>query len=191
MRLLRVTAPLAVLAVLALSACDPGAGTPSETPTPEPTVSVTPVETPTPEPAGPAAAPTCENIVSPSSLAGFTSAGIEITPPSEFSAKLSSEGNALSAFFDAGGVLCQTGAGLEANEIYGYAVLSDSQFAPVRAQFIADGYMEVEGDVGVGYEVPDGVEGLPRYCYYRVAEFTICGNDDSRVSEIETILDLS
>ena len=192
MRLLRVTAPLAVLAVLALSACDPGTpATPSDTPAPEPSVSVTPDETPTPEPEGPAAAPTCENIVSPSTLADFTSAGIAITPPAEFDAKMESEGNAIAVFFDAGGVLCQTGAGLEANEIYGYAVLSDAQFAPVRAQFIADGYLEIDGDVGVGYEVPDGMEGLPRSCYYRAGEFTICGNDEARITEIETILGLS
>ncbi|HEV7742837.1 MAG TPA: hypothetical protein VGO65_10490 [Pseudolysinimonas sp.] len=191
MRLLRVTAPLAVVAVLALSACDPGGTTPSGTTTPEPTVSVAPAATPTSAPADPAAAPTCENIVSPSTVAEFTSAGIQITPPAEFAAKLASEGNAIAAFFDAGGVLCQTGAGLEANEIYGYAVFSDAQFAPVRSQFLADGYREVDGDVGVGYEVPDGMEGLPRFCYYRAGEFTICGNDDARVSEIEAILGLS
>ena len=119
-----------------------------------------------------------------------TSASVSITPPAEFSAKLTSEGNALAAFFTAGGVLCQTGAGAGAYEIYGIAVLSDAQFAPVRAEFLSEGYQEVIGDVGVGYEVPADTEGLPRYCYYRAGEYTICGNDADRIEEIEAILGL-
>lgn len=179
----------AALLALTLTACGPGSPDTSPSPTPEPTTaSATPTPTPTPTTAP--VAYTCENIVSPGTIEGFASQGISITPPAEFSAKLTNEGNALAAFFTAGGVLCQTGAGAGAYEIYGIAVLGDAQFAPVRAQFLAEGYQEVFGDVGVGYEIPGDTEGLPRYCYYRAGEYTICGNDADRIEEIEAILGL-
>jgi len=185
MRLAAFAAP-AVLLVLALTACGPGTPTPTKSPSPEPTTATaTPTPTPTPEPAP--AAYTCENIVNAATITGFASQGISITPPADFSAKMHNEGNAIAGFFDAGGVLCQTGSGSGSYEIYGIAVLSDAQFAPIRAQFIADGYMEVFGDIGVGYEVPGDMEGLPRFCYYRVNEFTVCGNDSARVEEIRAV----
>jgi hypothetical protein len=187
MRLAAFVAP-AVLLTLVLTACGPGTPEPTKSPTPKPSATATPTPTPTPTPE--AVVYTCENIVSPGTIDGFASQGISITPPADFSAKLTNEGNALSAFFTAGGVLCQTGAGAGAYEIYGIAVLSDAQFAPVRSQFLNEGYQEVFGDVGVGYEIPADTEGLPRYCYYRVDEYTICGNDADRIEEIEAILGL-
>ncbi|MEO5921847.1 MAG: hypothetical protein ABIQ01_11970 [Pseudolysinimonas sp.] len=191
MRRIPLAASAAVLTalLLVLTACGPGTPEPTKTPKPSasPTASATP--TPTPEPAPVAA--TCENIVSPATIAGFAAVGIQITPPADFHAKLASEGNAMAVFFDVGGVLCQTGQGFGAYEIYGYGILSAAQFAPVRNQFVSEGYMEVEGDSGVGYEVPSDMEGLPRYCYFRVDEFTVCGNDDVRVSEIMSTLGLS
>ncbi|CAN5378135.1 hypothetical protein BH09ACT4_BH09ACT4_19240 [soil metagenome] len=184
------TAALLVTLAFALSACDPGAGgTPP--PTAPATPTITPEPTPTPTPTPEALVPTCQNIVSPETIAGFTSDGISITPPADFAAKVSSEGSALSVFFDAGGVLCQTGAGLEANEIYGYAVIADGYLCPLEAEFLRDGYEETTVDLGIQYKVPDGAEGLPRLCYLRPGAFSICGNDDARLSEIMETLGLS
>jgi hypothetical protein len=178
------------LLILTLTACGPGTPATSPSPTPEPTTaSATPTPTPTPTTAP--VAYTCENIVSPGTIEGFASQGISITPPADFSAKLTSEGNALAAFFTAGGVLCQTGAGAGAYEIYGIAVLTEAQFAPVRSQFLAEGYHEVIGDVGVGYELPGDTDGLPRFCYHRPGVYTICGNESDRIEEIEATLGLS
>lgn len=189
MRLAALVAP-AVLLTFALTACGPGTPEPTKSPSSKPTPNASATATPTPTPAPAAIVYTCENIVSPGTIDGFASQGISITPPADFSAKLTSEGNALAAFFTAGGVLCQTGAGSGAFEIYGIAVLSDAQFAPVRSQFLSEGYQEVVGDVGVGYEIPGDTEGLPRYCYHRVNEYTICGNDGDRIEEVEAILGL-
>ena len=50
---------------------------------------------------------------------------------------------------------------------------------------------EVFGDIGIGYEFMDDTEGLPRYCYYRAREFTVCGNNGDRVDEIILTLGLS
>jgi hypothetical protein len=190
MRLLRVTAPAALLAVLALSACGPGTPTAGDTETPKPVETVTPSATPTPEPV----ALTCENIVSPATIAGFTSDDIGITPPAEFSAKLHDEGSELAVFFDAGGILCQTGRGSGAYEIYGYAVLSEAQFAPIRSQWLTPGpdggRIETIGDVGATYEIPGDQEGLPRICYVQIDVFTVCGNDGDRIDEIVDTLAL-
>jgi hypothetical protein len=193
MNLRRVAAPVLLVALaLTLTACDPGANggpTPSATRTVTPSATPTPTAEPIDEPA-PAAA-TCENIVSPDTIAYFAANGLVITPPSEFAAKLASEGQGLAAFFDAGGVLCQVGGGYEAYEIYGYAVLSETQYAPVVADFLRDGYVETFGDRGVEYRVPDGAEGLPRLCYFRPDAWSVCGNDDVRLGEIITTLGLS
>jgi hypothetical protein len=186
---LAVSAAVLSVLVLALTACGPGAPKPSKTPSPEATVSATPTPEPTeaePEPI----VPTCENIVSASTLAGFTSQGVQITPPAEFAIKMANEGNALSAIFDAGGVVCQTGAGLGAFEIYAFGVLSAGQFAPLQSQFLADGMVEQVTDAGILYRVPDDTEGLPRVCYFRPDAFTVCGNDDARIDEIVGVLGL-
>jgi hypothetical protein len=188
----RVALPAALLMLATLSACGPGTPSAGDTESSKPTESVTPSAEPTTEP-DPEPAPvvlTCESIVSPATISGFDSQGIEITPEADFAAKLATEGNALKEFFDVGGLLCQTGKGAGAYEIYGYGVFSESQFAPVRAQFVADGYLEVFGDIGMGYEVPEDQEGLPRYCYHRVGEFTVCGNGAPRVEEIMAVLGL-
>jgi len=184
MRALRLV-PVGVLVLLALTACDPGTTPPTESPKPVETLA--PSETPTPTPDPVAEAPTCQNIISPAAYTAATSGFLSITDPGQFHDKLVSEGNPLSVFFDAGGILCQVGNSSEATDIYGYAVLSAAQFAPVRDSFVAEGYMEIEGDLGVGYEVPDGAEGQPRNCYFRVDEFTVCGTDDSIVDVMDTL----
>ena len=193
MNLRRVAAPVLLAALaLTLTACDPGANgdpTPSTTRTVTPSATPTPTAEPTDEPA-PAAA-TCENIVTPATIAGFTADGISITPPAEFAAKMTTEGNAIAAFFDAGGVLCQTGRGSGAFEIYGYAVLDNAQISTIASQFLSEGYEETVGDVGVQYEVPADTEGLPRLCYFRPDAWSVCGNDDVRLGEIITTLGLS
>jgi hypothetical protein len=191
MNLRRVAVPVLLVALaLTLTACDPGANggpTPSTTRTVTPSVTPTPTEVPEPEPI----AATCENIVTPATIAGFTADGISITPPAEFAAKVTSEGNAIAAFFDAGGVLCQTGRGSGAYEIYGYAVLDNAQISTIASQFLSEGYEETVGDVGVQYEVPADTEGLPRLCYFRPDAWSVCGNDDVRLGEIIATLGLS
>jgi hypothetical protein len=191
MSLRRIASPVLLLALaFALTACDPGAnGTASDTPAP--TDTPTPSSTPTPEPADPEPiVATCENIVSPATITGFASNGLVITPAADFAAKMSSEGNALAVFFDAGGVLCQVGNGLEAFEVYGYGVLNSAQISTLAGQFLADGYVETVGDVGVQYQVPDDMEGQPRLCYLRPDAFSICGGDDTRLQEIMATLGL-
>ena len=187
-----ITGVTVLVALAALTACQPNA---DDTPSPKPpaasSAAPTPSETalaPDPEPA----AVGCETIVSAATFSGFASAGITITPEADFAAKLSSEGNPLAAFFTAGGVLCQlAGAGSqEASEIYGYAPLTAAQIAPIAASFIADGYVETDGDVGVQFQVPADAEGMPRLCYLRPDAFSICGNDDARLQEIMTTLGL-
>src|SRR3954468_21211971 len=148
MRLTAIAVPAVVLTLM-LTACGPGTPEPTKSPTPKPSASASAPPTPTPTPTAEAIVYTCENIVSPGTIDGFASQGISITPPAEFSAKLTSEGNALAAFFTVGGVLCQTGAGAGAYEIYGIGVFSEAAFAPVRSQFVNEGYQEVFGDVGV------------------------------------------
>lgn len=190
MRLRRIVSPVIVIAVaLALAACglggDPDA-TPSTTPTTTPSVTPTPTPTPEPEPV----VATCENIVSPATIAGFAADGVSITPAAEFHAKMVSEGNALATIFDAGGVVCQTGAGAGAYEIYAYAVMSNAQFDPLRAQFLTDGMIEEVTDAGVLYTVPNDMEGLPRICYFRPDAYLVCGNVGERLDEIVTTLGL-
>ncbi len=190
MRRIHLAAALAALTVLALTACGLGTPTPSDTPTPETTASGTPTPTPTPTPDPEPVAATCENIVSPATIAGFAASGVSITPAEEFHAKLVSEGNALAAIFDAGGVVCQTGAGAGAYEIYAYAVMSIAQFDPLRVQFLADGMIEEDTDAGVLYHVPNDMEGLPRICYFRPDAYLVCGNVGERLDEIVTTLGL-
>ncbi len=180
---------LTLTAGLLLAGCgptDPDAATPTSTPITSATPSATPTPTPEPSPA----VLSCEGIVTPATIGGFASEGTLITPPAEFDAKLTAEGNALAVFFDAGGVVCQTGAGAGAFEIFAYAPLTEAQFAPVQAQFLAEGYSEQVTDAGLLYRVPDGQEGLPRVCYNRPDAFTVCGNDDDRVGEIVEVLGL-
>lgn len=187
MRPTRIVAPVLLIAVLALTACGPGVPTPTETPAPV----ATPTPTPTPEPDPEPAAITCESIVSPETIAAFAADDIQITDPGDFAAKLDDEHNSLEVFFDAGGVLCQTGKGAGAFEIYGYAVLSQQQFSGLQSQFLDEGYIETFGDLGIQYEVPADTEGLPRICYFRPDAFTVCGNDGDRLVEIQDTLGLS
>jgi hypothetical protein len=191
MRLSRVVAPVLLTAVLALTACGPGTPTHIETPAPVVTVTPTPTPTPTPAPDPEPAAITCESIVSPETIAGFAADDIQITPPGDFAAKLDDEHNSLEVFFDAGGVLCQTGKGSGAFEIYGYAVLSQQEFSGLQSQFLDEGYIETFGDLGIQYEVPADTEGLPRICYFRPDAFTVCGNDGDRLVEIQDTLGLT
>lgn len=181
---------LTLSAGLLLAGCGPTEPGPASSTKPTATASpsATPTPTPTAEPAPSALA--CESIVTAATIGGFTSEGTLITPPAEFDAKLTAEGNALAVFFDAGGVVCQTGAGAGAFEIFAYAPLTEAQFAPVQAQFLAEGYSEQVTDAGLLYRVPDGQEGLPRVCYNRPNAFTVCGNDDDRVAEIIEVLGL-
>jgi hypothetical protein len=190
MRRITLAASAAVLTVLVvvLTACGPGTPPkPSESPKPSATATATPTPTPSADPE-PEVAITCETIVSPATIAGFAADGVSITPPADFRAKLINEGNALAAIFDAGGVVCQTGAGAGAFEIYAYGVMSSAQFAPLRSQFVADGHVEQVTDAGVVYTVPNDMEGLPRVCYFRADAFLACGNTNDRINEIVDIL---
>lgn len=184
-----MVAPVALVFALAVSACGPGSPTATETPTPTPSATT---ETPTPEPTTAAPfVPTCENIVDPATISGFAAEGTLITPPAEFRAKMAAEGNALSSIFDAGGVVCQTGQGMGAFEIYAYGQLTTAEFAPLRAQFLADGVVETLAGVGVTYRVPSDMEGLPRVCYFEPGVVLVCGNDDDRIDEITAQVGLS
>ncbi|CAN5320644.1 hypothetical protein BH11ACT3_BH11ACT3_03620 [soil metagenome] len=184
----------AVLTILALTACGPTGsnptGSPSGSGSSTPTATSTPTPTADADEPEPGVAITCQTIVSPATISGFSSTGVSITDPAAFHTKLVNEGNPLAVFFDTGGVLCQTGAGAGAYEIYGYAPMSDGQWAAVKAGFLADGYVENVTDAGLTYDVPGDMEGLPRSCYYRPSAFAICGNDTARLIEISDALGL-
>lgn len=181
---LAASAAVLTVLVLALTACGPGTPKPTETPTPDASATATSTPLPTEEPEPEPVAISCETIVSAATIAGFAADGVSITPPADFHAKLVNEGNALDVIFDVGGVVCQTGAGAGAFEIYAYGVMSSAQFAPLRTQFLNEGFIEQVTDAGVLYNVPGDMEGLPRVCYFRADAFLACGNTNDRINEI-------
>ena len=187
----QLLAPAVLTIAVALTACGPGTPVADESETPKPTVTAeAPTPTPTPDPDPEPAPVTCESIVTPATISGFASQGIGITPPAAFHDKLVNEGNDLALFFDAGGVVCQTGKGQGAYEIYAYGVLDSAQVATLGGSFVSEGYDEIVGDVGLQYTVPGDMEGLPRTCYLRPGAFSVCGNDDDRIAEIIGVLGL-
>ena len=153
---------------------------------PSPTVIQTPTATPTVEPPV-AFDPTCETIVTPATLAGFTADGVSITPQAEFVAKMAGEGQTTFVLFDSnGGAICQTGNGTAAFEIYGYAQFTVPQSATLISTLYANGYqVDGYGDAeGQWFELPGDTEGVDRVYLVLTDGIVVVGGDRDRVEEI-------
>ncbi len=175
MRLRRVVLPVVLVSLaIALTACDPGAPDPTESPEPTVTPSTTPTPTPEPEPV----ASTCENLLS-TSLADYSAIGI--SGPGAYADKLQDEGNAFYGFYAAGGVFCFVGE-MEAVALYGWAAFDDASWEPIRASNLSDGWTEEVTDAGflMRSPFPDPLQ----VCYYRPGEYGACAGSDALLDEI-------
>ena len=174
MRRIPLAVSAAILTVLALTACGPGA--PDPTAAPEPTATVTPTTTPAPEPEPEPA--TCENLLS-TSLAEFSATGI--SGPGAYADKLRDEGNPFYAFYEAGGVFCFVGD-MEAVALYGWAPFDDAGWETIRSSILSEGWNEEVTDAGLLYTsvVPDPLS----ICYYRPNEFGGCAVNSDVLDEV-------
>ena len=136
-----LAAALAIGVTLVSAACT--SNPLAETPTAAPSVTLpAPGPTPTPTSSVPPAAPTCENIITATSLGHLTEQGLVVTPSAEYAEKVRSEGYArLALFADNGGVLCPWGGtNTEYSVAYAFSPISDEQAATEEASLESDGY---------------------------------------------------
>jgi hypothetical protein len=176
MRSFPLAASAAVLTVLSLAACGPGAPGPTETP--EPVVTVSPSSSPIPEPDPEPVAATCENLLS-TSLAEYSAIGI--SGPGSYAEKLQSEGNAFYGFYEAGGVFCFVGE-VEAYALYGWAPFDDAGWETIRTSLLSESWDEEVTDAGFLYT---SVAPQPlSICYYRPNEFGGCAATSELLDEV-------
>jgi hypothetical protein len=150
----------AVLAIVALTGCDP-TGTP--TPTPTATRSSSPSATTTPTPTatagdeggsggGGAVALACDSIIGPATWAELEGGDLLPTPPDEFFAKIRGEIPAGYVspwlfFQDNGGIVCTWHNGMEVVAVYGYMDLPADQYPAFHDAMVnSDPYLVEESD---------------------------------------------
>ena len=178
---------LAVGVLGALTGCgdDPSdsESTPAAGRTSTPTASATASPTPTPT-AGPVAA-TCQNLVDPETLAGFTSHGLAITPSADFGAKMVAEGNYMAGFVSAGGLLCQVGrtGGVEASELYAWAPFVEADAIPVQSGLTSEGWSVAATPAGALYSLGPDNEQIIFRCLFNDTEMA-CAVNDARLAEV-------
>jgi hypothetical protein len=178
---------LAVGVLGALTGCgdDPtdsestSAGGHASTPKASATATATPTAT-----AAPVAA-TCQNLIDPATLAGFASHGLAITPSADFGAKMASEGNYLSGFVAAGGLLCQVGptGGVEASELYAWAPFVEADTIPVQSGLTSEGWSVAATSAGALYSLGSGNEQIIFRCLFNDTEMA-CAVNDARLAEV-------
>jgi len=149
------------------------AGTPkaSATATASPTATAAPV------------AATCQNLIDPATLAGFTSHGLAITPSADFGAKMVAEGNYLKGFVTAGGVLCQVAGGVEASELYAWAPFVEADAIPVQSGLTSEGWSVAATPAGALYSLGPDNEQIIFRCLFSDTEMA-CAVNDARLAEV-------
>ena len=150
-----------------------------------PKASTTASPTPTPTATAAPVAATCQNLIDPATLAGFTSHGLAITPSADFGARMVAEGNYISGFVAAGGLLCQVGrtGGVEASELYAWAPFVEADAIPVQSGLTSEGWSVAATSAGVLYSLAPGSEQIIFRCLFNDTEMA-CAVNDARLAEV-------